>query len=113
VAALAVQVALAAVLAIWLAPQLIGVASVGALHMARLPDLASGLAGSNDWLAVANGGLSDLARAGGALNVGPLGAFTTAQWAMFLGGVGVIWFFGNRLLLAGLSERRGNSQEAV
>jgi hypothetical protein len=75
--------------------------------------LTSILAGLNGWLTAAGVALSELARAGEAVNVGPLGGFTTAQWGITLVGVGLVWFFGNRFLLAGSLERRSNHQEAA
>ena len=115
VAALAIQVALAVLLAVWLAPQLVGVASagLGTLRLSAPFGLASVLTALNGWVATASVALSELARAGDAVSVGLLGGFTTAQGSILLVGVGVVWFFGNRFLLAGSLERRSNHQEAA
>jgi hypothetical protein len=115
IAALAIQVALTAALVVWLTPRLIGAASAGldALHLPALSDLTSVLAGLDGQLSLASAALSELARVGGAMDAGPFGAFTAAQWAMLLAGVGIVWFVSNRFLLAGSPERRGNSQEAA
>jgi hypothetical protein len=67
----------------------------------------------NGWVTAAGVALLGLARAGDAVNVGPFGGFTTAQWIIILVGVGLVWFFGNRFLLAGSLERRNNHQEAA
>jgi hypothetical protein len=110
VAALVVQIALAAALAVGFAPQFVGAASAGlaALRLPAPPDPTSALVWLNGWLAAAGAALAGLARAGDVVSVGPFGAFSAAQWVMLLAGVGVVWFFGNRFLLAGSPERRGN-----
>jgi anti-sigma factor RsiW len=115
VAALAVQVALAVALAIWLAPQLVEVASasLSTLRLSAPFGLASVLTALNGWVAAASAALSGLARAGDMVSLGLLGGVTTAQWSIILVGVGVVWFFGNRFLLAGSLERRSNHQEAA
>jgi anti-sigma factor RsiW len=115
VAALAIQVALGVALAIWLAPQLVDAATAG-LGVLRLPapsGLASVLIALNSWVTAAGAALSGLARAGDALSIGLFGGFTTAQWSIILVGVGLVWFFGNRFLLAGSLERCNNHQEAA
>jgi anti-sigma factor RsiW len=115
VAALATQVALATALAVWLAPQLadVATASLGALRLPTPAGLGSIIAGLNSWLVAAGLALPQLVDAGDMLSIGPFGELTIAQWSMLLIGVGVVWFFGNRLLLAGSIERRGNHQEAA
>src|SRR5262245_51798927 len=115
IAALLVQVVLATALAAWLAPQLVDASSAAlrALSPPMQSDLAPMLAGINSWLAVASGALFELTRASDTLSAGPFGDFSAAQWAMLLAAVGLVWFFGNRFLLAGSPERRGNHQEAA
>jgi putative zinc finger protein len=115
VAALIIQGALATALGIWLAPQLVGVAStgLGALALSAPFGLTVRLTELNGWLAAGHLALSKLARAGDTLSWNPFGALTTAEWIMLLIGIGVVWFFGNRFLLAGSLERRGNHQEAA
>jgi hypothetical protein len=114
-AILIVQIALTVALAIWLTPQLVGVvlARLGALRLPTPSDLMSALIELSGQLASAGAAPSELSRIGGALSAGPLGAFSAVQWAMILAGVGIVWFFGNRFLLAGSPERRGNHQEAA
>ena len=112
---LIVQIALTVVLAVWLIPQLAGVASamLGGLRLPAPSDLMSALVALNGQLAATSTSLFELARISGALSASPLGTFSGAQWVMLLAGVGIVWFFSNRFLLAGSPERRGNHQEAA
>jgi anti-sigma factor RsiW len=115
IVALIVQIALTVALAVWLIPQLMGAASasLGALHLPVPSDLTSPLVALSGQLAASSMALFELAHFSGALSTGSLGAFSAAQWAMLLAGAGIVWFFGNRFLLAGSPERRGNHQEAA
>jgi anti-sigma factor RsiW len=100
---LVIQVALVVALAIWLAPLLVDITAAG---QAALDELHS-------WLTGASAALARLSRAGDRLSVAPLIALSAAQWALVLAGVGVVWFFGNRFLLADAYERHGSHQEAA
>jgi anti-sigma factor RsiW len=111
---LVVQAALVIALAIWLAPLLAGIAAAGQAAL-RLPTppAAAALDELYSWLAGASAALARLPRAGDRLSVASLITLSAAQWALVLAGVGVVWFFGNRFLLAGARDRHGNHQEAA
>jgi anti-sigma factor RsiW len=115
IVALIVQIALTVALAVWLIPQLMAVASanLGGLGLPGSLDLLSALVALNGQLAATRTALFELADISGALSTGPLSTFSAAQWAIILAGAGIVWFFGNRFLLAGSPERRGNHQEAA
>ena len=112
---LVVQIVLTVALGVWLIPQLVGIASasLGGLQPPASSDLTSALGALDGQLTAISMAMFGLTHISSALSTGPLGAFSAAQWAMLLAGAGIVWFFGNRFLLAGSPERRGNHQEAA
>lgn len=107
---LALQFALAATLAGWLAPQLVRAA--GGLAAPALPSLRSALGGLGAWLAAAGATLGQLRRFG-SLGIEAPVVLSAGQWAAILAGVGLIWLVGNALALAGSAERSKDQQEAA
>jgi hypothetical protein len=112
---LAAQIALAALLAAWLGPTIVATVSarLAALRGLAPPDPAAPLIWLNGWLASFGAGLSGLAHTSDVLSAGLLTGVTPMQWVIVLAGVGVVWFFGNRLLLAGSREPHNTHQEAA
>lgn len=107
---LGLQLALAAALAVWLAPQL--VRAVGGLAAPAMPSLRPALDGLGAWMALAGAALGQLPQLG-SFGIAPPVALSAWQWAAVLVGVGLIWLVGNALALAGSAERGTDQQEAA